>query len=352
MPAKSKTKGKARLCFVGPMLGRNPGWVVSQGEILADLFAREGYTVRLTSRITSRTRRLLDTVRSLVAWRNEIDIVVLTVFSGPAFAMADLASLVAKWIRKPLVLYLRGGDLPEFTDRHSHWVERVLRRGNAVVSPSDYLAHTFRQRGFHVDVIPNVLEIERYPYRNRPHVQPRLLWMRTFHDLYQPGMALDVLEQLQSAYPDATLSMAGQDQGLLGHVKQRAEHKGLSGRVRFPGFLDMEGKRREFADHDIFLNTNQVDNMPVSILEAAAFGLPVVATGVGGIPYLVEHEKTALLVEEGDVAGMVQAVSRLLGEPGLAARLSTNGRQLAEGCAWSQVLGCWEALIDRVLLAS
>ena len=52
--------------------------------------------------------------------------------------------------------------------------------------------------------------------------------------------------------------------------------------------------------------------MPVSVIEAAAFGLPIVATKVGGIPYLLEHEKNALLVDSEDVDGMVSAVKRLL----------------------------------------
>jgi glycosyltransferase involved in cell wall biosynthesis len=120
--------------------------------------------------------------------------------------------------------------------------------------------------------------------------------------------------------------------------------KGLAGKVRFAGFLDKAGKEREFARHDIFLNTNRVDNMPVSVVEATAFGLPVVATAVGGIPYLLEHEKTGLLVDNEDVIGMTTSIIRLLENPSLAARLSQQGRQLAESCAWEIVQSKWEEL--------
>jgi glycosyltransferase involved in cell wall biosynthesis len=338
-----------RLCFVGPTLGQDSNRVLSQGDILANLFAREGYSVRLVSTTPNRVLRLANTVRSLVGWRKETDVIMLMVFSGLAFVLADVASLVVQHLHKPLVLWLHGGNLPDLTERHPRWVQRVLRRGDALVSPSDYLADSFRGWGFDVEVIPNVLAIEHYPYRQRQKVQPRLLWMRAFHEVYHPEMAVEVLAGLQKTRPDATLTMAGRDKGSLARVKRAVKRKGLNGTVRFAGFLDMAGKQREFGNHDIFLNTNRVDNMPVSVVEAAAFGLPVVSTAVGGILYLLQHEETGLLVKDGDVAGMVDAVWRLFREPDLAARLSANGRRLAEACAWPQVKTQWEALFEQVV---
>jgi glycosyltransferase involved in cell wall biosynthesis len=123
---------------------------------------------------------------------------------------------------------------------------------------------------------------------------------------------------------------------------------GLDGAVRFAGFLDSEGKRREFAEHDIFLNTNRVDNAPVSVLEAAAFGLPVVSTNVGGIPHLLRNGDEALLVPEGDAEALASSVRRLLDEPGLAARLSTAGREVAERSSWARVRPLWEELLAGV----
>ena len=84
--------GYPRLCFVGPLLGVNPGWVTSQGEIVAGLLAAEGYPVRGTSQIPARLPRLADMLRSLVAWRNDIDVVIHQVFGGMGFAMVDAAS--------------------------------------------------------------------------------------------------------------------------------------------------------------------------------------------------------------------------------------------------------------------
>lgn len=341
-------KSNPSLCLVGPMLGGNSGWVVSQGEVLAQFLAKEGYPVRLTSTIPNRFLRLGDTVRSLIAWRKQIDVIVLMVFSGPSFGMADIASLLARKLGKPLILWLHGGNLPAFSHQYTKWIQHVYRRGQAIISPSGYLADATRQLGFEVQVIPNLISLDSYPYRHRSTVQPRLLWMRTFQDIYHPEMAVETLNRLRDEYPQMMLTMAGQEKGRLAAVKALVQQKGLAEQVQFGGFLDMHGKQQAFAEHDIYLNTNRVDNMPVSVVEAAAFGLPIVATEVGGIPHLLKHEETALFVADGDTAGMAAATRRLLSEPGLAGRLSRNGRFLAESCSWPQVKQQWVQLFQAV----
>ena len=85
--------------------------------------------------------------------------------------------------------------------------------------------------------------------------------------------------------------MAGKDKGLEENLRKMAEEMNLSDKIRFVGFLDSEEKLKEFADADIYINTNRIDNMPVSVLEARAFGLPVVSTDVGGLPHLIEHKR-------------------------------------------------------------
>ena len=358
-PVTSANPARPRLCFAGPLLGGNPGWVTSQGEIVAGLLAAEGYPVRQTSHIPARLPRLADMLRSLLAWRHDIDVVVHQVFSGPAFVIADLTSALCRVLGLRQVFVLHGGALPEFAAARPRWTRRVLARADRVVAPSGFLLEQVVRPLFPgggpagapatwARVIPNILELERYAYRYRPTVAPCLLWMRTFEELYHPALAVEALAELRRTHPRATLTMAGQEKGLQGEVAALARRLGLGEAVRFPGFLDMAAKAREFAAHDIYVNTNRVDNTPVSVLEAAACGLPIVATNVGGIPHLLRDGQTALLVPAGDAAAMAEGVRRLLTEPGLAAALSANGRRLAESCAWAAVKVQWQALFDEV----
>ena len=150
----------------------------------------------------------------------------------------------------------------------------------------------------------------------------------------------------------AALTQLVKDKGMQAEARSLAARLGLSDRVRFPGFLDMEAKVREGEAADIFINTSHVDNMPVAVIEAGALGLPVVSTMVGGIADLLTDGGTALLTPDDDVEAMAGAVRRLLGDPDLSARLSANGRQLAERSDWERVRPRWEELFAELLSAS
>ena len=333
-----------RLCIIGNILGRNPGHITTQGQILGDLLLKEGYAVVMASSKLNRALRLLDIVRTMVRYRNETDILVTEVYSGKNFFVAYVVSHLSRILRVPAVFVLHGGNLPDLARRHPRYTGRVFARVDRLIAPSKYLARRLQDPGLQISVIPNVVDLSGYPFNLRRSVKPNLFWMRAFHENYNPRMAVKALSSIRAKYPKATLVMAGVDKGLEPEVKNMAEDMGLSDAIRFPGFLDQESKIRELSKADIFLNTNRTDNMPVSVLEACAMGLPVVATCVGGIPDLIRNGHNGLLVPDSDVEGMVSAVESLLENRELAVRLSFNGRKLAERSSWENVRIQWEEL--------
>ena len=326
------------------MLGEHTGRPTSQGETVAGLLAEDGCAVRLTSSVPNPARRAAAIGRDLVRWRGDVDVVVVQVFSGRAFAHADLASSLARRLGLSVVLHLHGGNLPAFTRRWPRWVDRVLRRADRIVAPSEYLARTFRARGWTVVVVPNTLPVATYPHRHRSRVEPTLLWMRAFEPLYRPLLAVQAHELVCRRLPAATLTLAGPDGTELTAVRTLADRLGVADSLRLPGFLGDRAKRQALADHDIMLTTSEVDNTPVSVLEAAACGLPVVAAAVGGMADLLTHDHDGLLVAS-DPRSLADAVLRLVDEPALAATLSANGRRLAEGFDWPAVRPRWHALL-------
>jgi glycosyltransferase involved in cell wall biosynthesis len=170
--------------------------------------------------------------------------------------------------------------------------------------------------------------------------------MRSFHPLYNPLMAIDVLARLRQRVPAARLVMAGQDKGEEAAVRAEAVRQGLADAVAFPGFLDQPAKLRELARADMFITTNRIDNAPVAVLEAAAAGLPVVATDVGGVRDLLQDGETALLTPDGDAGAMADALARLIEDTGLTARLVHQGRRLAEQSSWEAVCPQWQRLFS------
>lgn len=329
------------LGFVGIHSNGRPDMPVSQNETLARLFGESGYRVRRTSGVRRPSMRTAHQIISMLTWW-DVDIVVIAVFSGPSFWIADFASCIGRCTGKRVILFLHGGKLPEFGPANRRRVERVLTRADLVLAPSDFLASTFRGWGIDVRVVPNVLALERYEYTPRRSARARLLWMRTFFDHYNPLMAVRVLARVAAENPDVRMTMAGADQGLLDATRQEAERLGVQDLIDFPGYIGADEKRRAFADHDLFLNTNVVDNMPVSVLEACASGLVPIATAVGGIGRLLDDGVNGVLVESDDDEAMAAAVLDLLADPGLVERLSAGARLVAERSGWDNVRTLWE----------
>jgi glycosyltransferase involved in cell wall biosynthesis len=348
MITRNLTQPKPRLCFVGPMVGRNPGRVTTQGQILSDLFEAAGYRIISVSPQPNRYLRLADIVATLIRRRSESDIMVLDVFGGPSFVVEDIASWLGHRFGHRVVMCLRGGAMPEFMARYPRWCRRVLTRADALIAPSEFIARAIMPHGLRARVIPNIVRLPAYPYRHRNTLSPRMFWMRSFHPVYNPELAIRVLARVRVSVPEASLVMAGQDDGTQLAVQQLARNMDLNDAVKFPGFLDMEAKVREGDRADIFLNTNRIDNMPVAVVEACAMGLPVIATAVGGVPDLLTDGENGLLVPDDDEQAMAAAVQQLLKDPELAGRISENGRRLAERSSWEQVRPCWERVFHEV----
>jgi glycosyltransferase involved in cell wall biosynthesis len=332
------------ICFVGPLVGGVPGRVTTQEYVLAQLFEAAGYEIFRASEQPTRIGRLVNTLSVLLRHGHKLDIVAVSIYGGLSFVLEDVAGFLARRFGIPVVLFLHGGALPEFFARYPAWARRVMGRANVIAAPSKYLARAAEAQGWNVRVVPNVIDLDRYPFRLRRSIRPRLFWMRTFHPVWNPEMGIRVLGLLKREFPDAELVMAGEDRGFRSEVEELAATCGVADAVRFPGFLNMQRKIEEGSRADIFISTNRIDNVPVAIVEAWALGLPVISTQVGGIADLIEDGRTGLLVPSEDAGAMVNGIKRLLREPDLAEHLSRCGREECLRFGWHRVRQQWEEM--------
>ena len=336
-----------RVCVVDSLAADcEAGRVPTQGGLLADYLAREGLTVLKASTQPGKLMRALDMALTLSCHLEKYDVALIQVFGRRAFEYARLSSWIAKKLNKKVVLVLRGGMLPLEWQHQPERLQQVFDRADAIIAPSSYMASFFREAGYPITVIPNFIEIERYPFRLRSRIQPRFFWMRGFHQQYNPQMAIGAFALLKKKFHEAVLSMGGPDGGELGACQRLASKLGVAESVRFLGLLTKDRIVAEADKHDIHLHTNRIDNMPVTLIENMALGLPIVATRVGGVPYLVRDGETALLVESENVEAMAAAMARLLTDSGLVSRLSQAGRQFVEQtCTWPAIRNAWLSVL-------
>jgi glycosyltransferase involved in cell wall biosynthesis len=202
-----------------------------------------------------------------------------------------------------------------------------------------------------IRLLPNGIDLSRYAFRLRAQPKPALVWLRAFHAIYNPALAVEVLSGLRRQFPAAHLAMIGPDKGdgSLQQAQALAQAYGLQNAILFAGPVPNSEVPTWLDQGDIFINTTNIDNTPVSVIEALACGLPVVSTNVGGLPDLLHDGADSLLVNAGNTAVMTEAVLRILQEDGLAEKLSSQARRSAEQFDWKTILPQWEALFEEIL---
>jgi glycosyltransferase involved in cell wall biosynthesis len=200
-----------------------------------------------------------------------------------------------------------------------------------------------------IHLLPNAINLSAYTFKSRENYYPRIIWIRAFHKIYNPMLAPEVISLLTSEWRDLHLIMVGADQGdgSFQKTRQLIEKLGLNNRIELPGRVPKAEVTTWLQRCDIFLNTANIDNAPVSILEAMACGLAIVSTNVGGIQYLLEHEHDALLVPPDDPLAMSAAVRCILTDSAFSKRLSLNARNKVEQFDWANILTQWEQLFSN-----
>lgn len=285
---------------------------------------------------------------SVWSWRGDYAISQVDVYSGPAFFWAFAVTSLLRLLRKPYILTLHGGRLPDFSRRWPRSMRYVLARAKAVTVPSGYLLREMTAYRADMVMIPNPLDVAAYPFSIRSRPRPRLVWLRAFHETYNPSLAVTVLALLAPDLPEVMLTMVGPDRGdgSLQRAMAAAARLGVAHRLRVIDGVPKEKVGEVLSDADVFVNTTNVDNTPVSVMEAMACGLCVVSTNVGGIPDLLDDGRDGILVPPADARALADGILRILRDPALATRLSGNGRRKAELFDWAVLLPTWERVLQ------
>ena len=354
-----------RIGLIGP-LPPPPGGMANQTQQLARLLRSEGVKVRLLrTNVPYKPRWIgkLHGIRALFRllpylgdlWRTAgcVDLFHVMANSGWSWHLFAVPAIWIGWLRcTPVVVNYRGGEAEEFFQKSYRWVRPSLNRVAAVAVPSGFLAEVFRRRDIDVHIVKNIVDIERFklagPRQQQRMNAPQLLVTRNLEAIYDIGTALRALRHMRMTCPSVRLTVCGSGPE-RGKLQALARELGLSSAVTFTGRLENDRVAELYQTADVMINPSLVDNMPISILEAMACGVPVVSTNVGGVPYLLKHNKTALLVGPGDDQAMAEAVISILSTPALGKSLVEAGYFEIQNYTWPSVREQLFAVYSSVL---
>jgi L-malate glycosyltransferase len=267
------------------------------------------------------------------------DIVHVFSASYSSFLLAPLpAILVAKALGRPVILNYRSGEAPDHLKRSAiaRW---AIARVDGSIVPSRFLVDVFASFGFQAVAVPNVVDLKRFAFRERHPVGPKLLSTRNFDNLYNVACTLRAFKLVQKSWPNASLT-------LVGGGARESDLRALSAQLKldhvvFAGRVPPDVIHEYYAAHDIYVQTPDIDNMPTSVLEAYASGLPVVSTEAGGVPAILTHGQFGLLAPLDDHLAVAARILLLLEQPGFARELADNAYATCGAFSWEHVREQW-----------
>jgi len=337
------------IALIGP-LPPPPGGMANQTRQLARLLQESGASVEIVRSnmpywpawiARARGIRAVFRLAPFVArlWRvtGRVDVLHVMANSGWAWHLfAAPAVWIARWRGRPVVVNYRGGEAEAFMARQARWVMPTLARASLVIVPSGFLAAVFRKHGVEAEIVQNVIDLSRFrPAEHSPSAL-HLIITRNLEDIYDIATALRAFASVKRVHGAARLTIAGSGPARA-ELERLALELGVERDVTFTGRIDNEQIADLYRSASVLVNPTRVDNMPISLLEAMASGLPIVSTDAGGIPFLVEDGTTALLVRPGDASAMAAAILRLVDDRALARRLVAAGLTAVQAYTWDQV---------------
>jgi glycosyltransferase involved in cell wall biosynthesis len=265
----------------------------------------------------------LRAMQALAAWFREREIAVAhtvdlyaNIFGLPAAAMARVPARIAN--RREIN---PDKSLPQIA------VQRAAYAcAHRVVANSSAVAERLRREGVgasRIRTVANGIDAAAFPERRRQPGAARILTVANLRAEKGHDVLIDAAPHVLRSFPDARFVVAG-DGPLREALIARARSRGVDGAFTFLGHC--ENVASLLADADLFVLPSRSEAFPNAVLEAMASGLPVVASGVGGIRELIDRPQTGVLVAPDDRTALGGAIVRILGDRPLAASLGAAAR--------------------------
>jgi glycosyltransferase involved in cell wall biosynthesis len=335
------TKSKKKIVMIGPGLNGNGGIssVVSTYK-QAGMFDRLEMSYLPTNSggtVPNKLRTVLGSFFKFTALAIKKDALLLHVHAASrnSFYRKSLFILTAITIGVPYILHLHGGEFKVFYTKECGPLKRkfvsfIFARSAHVIALSDgwkqWLEDTLGLnnvvRIYNPVVIPtNALGTER-TINNRLLFLGRISRSKGVYDL------LEAVSILVKRHPRLTLLLGGD--GEIDQAVTTAKSIGIEQNMNLLGWVSGAEKERHLSESSVFVLPSYNEGLPMGALEAMAYGLPVIATPVGGIPEAISSGESGILVDPGDVTALAEAIESLLGDQEKRTAMGKAARSTAE----------------------
>lgn len=311
---------------------------VVRGYIDAGLFDRIDCTYVTTHRFGSPWRKI---ALALTGWMRvalrlrtlDEPLVHIHLSSRASFWRKSVVCLLARLAHRPYLLHVHGSEFADFYEECPRVARRIVRtvltQATLVLALSEAWRATLQRISpqARIEVLMNAVPLPQLETRpHRPDGRATLLF---FGEIARHKGVFELARAfagVSGTLPRVQLVYAGTGSA-VSETRRLTERLGIGDRAEFTGWLQGERKRATLAGATLFVLPSYVEGMPMALLEAMSWGLPVIATPVGGVPEIVTHELDGLLVPPGDIDALGAAIVRLMSDPRLRERLGLAARE-------------------------
>lgn len=284
---------------------------------------------------------------------NKVACVHLHVARRISFWRKSIFALAAFLFCRPVLLHFHSGGFPVFFHDECNWLQKrfiqlVLRQAEQLIVLSTVGREALHQISDNRQII--VIKNFITPPIHVPDAEVRNKHLFLFLGLLNRDKGfydlLEAIEPLCKEFPALVLACGGK--GELGKVHERIRQRRVEPHVKLLGWISDQSKDAWLSQASCLVLPSYMEGIPMAILEAMAWGLPVVSTKIGGIPDVIEHGVEGLLITPGDIVGLRVSMRRLLQNDEERVRMGIAAQLKFEGAFSAKVIvPCIDSLYER-----
>lgn len=313
------------------------GGITTQVYELVESLKSEGIVVKIVSTHGSLSKRFSGILTAFKeAAKYDLILGVGCAYTG--FIPIIIASIVSKIRNKKLILNFHDGQINDFMKKY-YGIIKIIIQNELVVVATKYLFDTFNHYGFKSVLINNHFNnLKLSETKKLSSDKIKIIWARSFEDLYRVDLALEAAKYFEN-HKNVEFHFYGS-----GSNYHYFKDIYSSENIYFHGSIKREALLNEYSEYDIFLNTTEYDNFPMSIVEAGLNKLVVITSNVGGITNLYK-ENEVVYFNSGDIESLKSNLNKVIDNISLYIDYSNNLYQKVLTFNWQNVRLKWLKLL-------